>query len=118
MGKKLIRYDVDELAWVNFNVSMDETDYEEFLNYLDLHDIAMFEAFKDISFDMVVDIINGDAEDIKFMVKSRWSDNVYTTSVYEVIEDWMRDKAYENGINDYGDSIERNSTFWVNKGEE
>lgn len=117
MGKR-IRYEISELVWVTYATQMNEKDYEEFLNYLDLHWIEMYYVFKQISFDKIVDIMNGDIDDIDFEVKSRWSDNVYSTSVYEVIEDWMRDKAYENGIDDYGDTIERDCTFWVNKGEE
>lgn len=105
MGKR-IRYEISELVWVTYATQMNEKDYEEFLNYLDLHWIEMYYVFKQISFDKIVDIMNGDIDDIDFEVKSRWSDNMYRTSVYEEIEQWMRDKAYENGIEDYGDCVD------------
>ena len=112
MGK-VIRYEVSELAWVTYATQMNEHDYEEFLNYLDLNWIEMYNMFKEIPFDKVVDIMNGDVEDIYFSVKSRWSDRLYDTSVYDEIEQWMRDKAYENGIEDYGDCEDTDYNMYV-----
>ena len=105
MGK-VITYDINELVWVTYSIRFDERDYQDFLNYLDLNDIEMFNVFKEIPFDKIVDIMSGDAEDINFSVKSRWSDRIYETSVYDEIEQWMRDRAYENGIEEYGDCLE------------
>jgi hypothetical protein len=112
MGK-VIMYDISELTWVTYNTRFDEKDYQDFLDYMDLNWIEMYNVFKEIPFDKIVDIMNGDADDINFSVKSRWSDRVYGTSVYDEIEQWMRDKAYENGIEDYGDCIDVDYDMYI-----
>ena len=112
MGKR-IRYEISELVWVTYSTQMNEHDYEEFLNDLDLHDIEMYNVFKEIPFDKIVDIMNGDVDDIHFSVKSRWSDRLYDTSVYDEIESWMRDKAFEDGIDGYGDCEDTDYNMFI-----
>lgn len=112
MGKVII-YDISELAWVTYNTRFNEKNYQDFLNYLELHDMGMYNVFKEIPFDKIVEIMNGDADDINFSVKSRWSERMYETSVYDEIEQWMRDKAYENGIDDYGDCIDTDYDMFI-----
>lgn len=112
MGK-VIEYEINELAWVTYITRFNESEYQDFLNYLDLHDIEMYNVFKEIPFDKIVDIMSGDADDIHFSVKSRWSDRIYDTSVYDEIEQWMRDKSFENGIEDYGDCMDRHYHIWI-----
>lgn len=102
---KTIFIDIDECVWVNYRAEYTEKKYNNLKEHYKQYNQSVYEALASTSFDDVVDILNGEKEDIIFDYVSKWGD-VYRESVADVVREDMRDEAFNNGVNGYGDVLD------------
>ena len=102
---KTIFMDIDECVWVNYHAEYTEENYNQLKEYYKQYNQSAYDALASVSFDDIVDILNGDKEDIMFNYVSKWGD-VYRESLIDIVKEDMRNCAYDNGIKDYGDVMD------------
>ena len=101
---KTIFINIDECVWVNYNAEYTEKKYNWLKEYYKQYNQSIYNVLASISFDDVVDIFNGDKEDIVFNYTTTYG-SVYTDSVANIVKEDMRDEAYDDGVTRYGDDV-------------
>lgn len=101
---KTIFIDIDECVWINYHAEYTEEKYNQLKEYYKQYNQSTYDALASVSFDDVVDILNGDKEDIMFNYVSKWGD-VYRESVIDIVKEDMRNCAYESEMR-YGDVMD------------
>lgn len=102
---KTIFMNIDECVWVNYHAEYTEKNYNRLKEHYKEYNQSIYNVLASTSFDDVVDILNGDKEDIMFDYVSKWGD-VYRESLIDIVKEDMRDEAYNNGITEYGDVVD------------
>lgn len=102
---KTIFMDIDECVWVNYRVEYTEKKYNNLKEHYKQYNQNIYDVLVTVSFDDIIDILNGDKEDIVFDYTTNWG-SVYKESVMDIVREDMRDEAYNNGINKYGDAFD------------
>jgi hypothetical protein len=101
---RTIFINIDECVWVNYNAEYTEKKYNWLKEYYKQYNQSIYNVLASISFDDVVDIFNGDKEDIVFNYTTTYG-SVYTDSVANIVKEDMRDEAYDDGVTRYGDDV-------------
>lgn len=87
-----------------YRVTWTENDYKDFLKWLGDSTIdsnkKRYEVLKDVSWETIVDIVNGERDDIYVEEKSYDGDETYKASMSEFIVDAMREDCWNIGCVD------------------
>ena len=108
---KQIKLTRQELVWETYTSFITEEDFnrikEEIAN--DKYQVAFYDVIKDMSFDTLCNIVNGDADDIEVATESRFGFN-YNTSIRDYVLDYLREDAWNCGPvdSDYVGDYEEN----------
>ena len=103
---KTIFMNIDECVWVNYHTEYTEKNYNRLKEHYKEYNQSIYNALVTVSFDDVIDILNGDKEDIVFDYTTSWDSVVCQESVADIVKEDMRDEAYNNGITEYGDVVD------------
>ena len=97
-----------ELVWDVYETTYTKADWETLMEWVASHqeneeNKARYAALKDVDFDQVCAILNGDAEDIEWSIHVARYNYTYTESLTDFIKDMMREDAWNCGaIDSYG----------------
>ena len=112
---KKIKLTRQELVWETYTSFITEEHFnkmkEEMAN--DKYQVALYDVIKDMSFDTLCDIVNGDVEDIEVAGENRFGFSC-KTCICEYIVDYLREDAWDCGSidSDYtGDYEEKIDIF-------
>ena len=99
----------EELVWEVYETTYTKADWESLKDWVASHqqdneeNQARYAALKDVDFDQVCAILNGDAENIKWSIHVARYDYTYTESLIDFLQDMMREDALNCGpIDNYG----------------
>ena len=94
-----------ELVWDVYEVCYTKTDWETLIEWVASHqdneeNKARYAALKDVDFDRVCAILNGDEQDIEWEIHVARYNYTYHESLTDFIKDMMREDAWNCGAID------------------
>lgn len=100
-----------ELVWETYTSFITEEGFNKMKEFAanDKYEVSFYRAIKDMSFDTLCDIVNGDADDIEVEFVNHLGHG-YKTSIREHILDCLREDAWDCGPvdSDYTGDYEEN----------
>ena len=104
MGLNHIKLERRELTWEHYECAYYDTDWAIVKEFTQRQAESgnedakvRWEAIKDVTFEELMAMFNGDKEVITWEIHSNWNDYAYKESITELVVEWMRDEAWENG---------------------